>query len=108
MWGTTRQGRGYNIRKYWQNNIQTVLPCPNPPINTPDSSTTYNHIMMSIYTTHKLILDHTQHTKTVNLKNQDKEPQPAMLNIFPDPWTIIDVHTVLVVDKPIKGDQNCL
>ena len=53
MWGTTRQGRGYNIRKYWQNNIQTVLPCPNPPINTPDSSTTYNHIMMSIYTTHK-------------------------------------------------------
>ena len=43
------------------------------------------HIMMSIYTTHKLIPDHTQHTKTVNLKNQDKEPQPAMLNIFPDP-----------------------
>ena len=45
----------------------------------------YNHIMISIYTTHKLIPDHTQHTKTVNLKNQDKEPQPAMLNIFPDP-----------------------
>ena len=40
MWGTTRQGRGYNIRKYWQNNIQTVHPYPNPPINTPDSSTT--------------------------------------------------------------------
>ena len=29
-------------------------------------------------TTHKLIPDHTQHTKTLNLKNQDKEPQPAM------------------------------
>ena len=52
------------------------------PINTPDSSTTYNHIMMSICTTHKLIPDHTQHTKTVNLKNQDTEPQQAMLNIF--------------------------
>ena len=59
--------------------------------------------MMSIYTTHKLIPDHTQH-----LKNQDKEPQPAMSNIFPESWTIIDVHTVLVVDKPIKGDQKTL